>query len=155
MITNDNFKKLVLIVYRIIANVPVIIMGDTGCGKTSLITKLNQILNNGENTLEIVNIHPGITDDILCQIMEKVDQKAKNMKDKESRLFFDEINTCLSLSLLTYINRTYNGKRFSDNIRLIGACNPYRKRKGNKEKCGLSRSNDNENELVYLVQPLP
>ena len=42
MITNDNFKKLVLIVYRIIANVPVIIMGDTGCGKTPLITKLNQ-----------------------------------------------------------------------------------------------------------------
>ena len=24
-----------------------------------------------------------------------------------------------------------------------------------KEKCGLSRSRDNENELVYLVQPLP
>ena len=125
--------------------------------KNIINNKIKSILNNGENTLEIVNIHPGITDDILCQIMEKVDQKAKNMKDKELWLFFDEINTCLSLSLLTeiYINRTYNGKRFSDNIRLIGACNPYRKRKGNKEKYGLSRSNDNENELVYLVQPLP
>ena len=44
VITNDNFKKMVLLVYRIIANVPVIIMGDTGCGKASLITKLNQIL---------------------------------------------------------------------------------------------------------------
>ena len=125
--------------------------------KNIINNKIKSILNNGENTLETVNIHPGIMDNKLCQIMEKVDQKAKNMKDKESRLFFDEINTCLSLSLLTeiYINRTYNGKRFSDNIRLIGACNPYRKRKGNKEKCGLSRSNDNENELVYLVQPLP
>ena len=50
------------------------------------------------------------------------------------------MNTCLSLSLLTeiFINRTYNGKSFSDNIRLIGVCDPYRKRKGNKEKCGLS-----------------
>ena len=27
--------------------------------------------------------------------------------------------------------------------------------KDNKEKCGLSLSNDNEKELVYLVQPLP
>ena len=125
--------------------------------KNIINNKIKSILNNGENTLEIVNIYPGITDNKLCQIMEKVDQKAKNMKDKELWLFFDEINTCLSLSLLTeiYINRTYNGKRFSDNIRLIGACNPYRKRKGNKEKYGLSRSNDNENELVYLVQPLP
>ena len=65
------------------------------------------------------------------------------------------MNTCLSLSLLTeiFINRTFNGNIIIDNIRLIGACNPYRKRKGNKEKFGLSRSNDNE--LVYLVQPLP
>ena len=72
-------------------------------------------------------------------------------------MFFDEINTCLSLSLITeiFINRTYEGKKISDNIRLIGACNPYRKRKGNKEKCGLSLSEDNDNELVYLVQPLP
>ena len=157
IITNDNFIKMVLLVYRIIANVPVIIMGDTGCGKTSLITKLNQILNNGETTLEIKNIHPGITDDNLCKYMEEVDKKAKNMKNKELWVFFDEINTCLSLSLLTeiFINRTYNGKKFSDNIRLIGACNPYRKRKGDKEKCGLSRPDDKENELVYLVEPLP
>ena len=38
---------------------------------------------------------------------------------------------------------------------MIGACNPYRKRKAFTEKCGLSRDDDNENELVYLVQPLP
>ena len=44
-ITNDNFKKMLLLMYRIRANIPVIIMGETGCGKTALITKLNQILN--------------------------------------------------------------------------------------------------------------
>ena len=130
-------------------------MGETGCGKTQLIKKLNHILNNGETTLEKINIHPGITDDKICKIMEEIDKKAKNMKDKELWVFFDGMNRCLSLSLLTeiFINRTFKGNIISDNIRLIGACNPYRKRKGNKEKFGLSRSNDNE--LVYLVQPLP
>ena len=61
------------------------------------------------------------------------------------------------MSLLTeiFINRTYNGNKLCDNIRLIGACNPYRKRKGEKEKCGLSKSDDNDNELVYIVEPLP
>ena len=80
----------------------------------------------------------------------------KNESD-ELWIFFDEMNTCLSMSLLTeiFINRTYNGKKLSDNIRLIGACNPYRKRRENKEKCGLSMSGDKENELVYLVEPLP
>ena len=40
VITNDNFRKMVLIIYRIVANIPVILMGETGCGKTSLIKKL-------------------------------------------------------------------------------------------------------------------
>ena len=157
VITNDNFKKMVLLVYRIKANVPVIIMGDTGCGKTALITKLNQILNNGQTTVEIINIHPGITDEKLCKLMDEKNEIAQKKKDEELWVFFDELNTCLSMSLLTeiFINREYNGKKLCDNIRLIGACNPYRKRKGGKEKCGLSMSDDNENELVYLVEPLP
>ena len=86
VITNDNFKKMVLLVYRIIANVPVIIMGDTGCSKTSLINILNQILNGGERTFEYsdiesgekkevktiktINIHPGITDEKLYKNLE-------------------------------------------------------------------------------------
>ena len=157
VITIDNFRKMILLVYRIRANVPVIIMGDTGCGKTMLITKLNQLLNNGVQTVEIIDIHPGINDEKLSDIMDKKDEIARKNKDKELWLFFDEINTCLSLSLITeiFINRAYGGKKISDNIRLIGACNPYRKRKGNKEKCGLTLSDDNDNELVYLVQPLP
>ncbi len=157
VITNDNFRKMILLVYRIRADVPVIIMGDTGCGKTTLIIKLNQILNNVEKTVEIINIHPGITDEELCQKMAKKNELAEKKKDKELWIFFDEINTCLSMSLLTeiFIIRTYNGIKLCDNIRLIGACNPYRKRKKNKEKCGLSISEDNENELVYLVEPLP
>ena len=158
VITNDNFKKMILLIYRIKANVPVIIMGETGCGKTALIKKLNQILNNGETTFEKIDIHPGIDDAKLCDFMDEKDKIARNeKKNEELWLFFDEINTCKSLSLLTeiFINRTYNGKKISDNIRLIGACNPYRKRKGDKEKCGLSFPDDTDNDLVYMVEPLP
>ena len=157
VITIDNYKKMVLLIYRIKANVPVILMGETGCGKTALIIKLSQILNNGETNVEIINIHPGITDEKLCDIMDGKNKLAEKQKNKELWIFFDEINTCLSLSLLTeiFINRSYNGKKLSDNIRLIGACNPYRRRKEGKEKSGLSKSEDNDKELVYLVQPLP
>ena len=52
VITNDNFKKMILLIYRIKANIPVIIMGETGCGKTALITKLNELLNNGKKQLK-------------------------------------------------------------------------------------------------------
>ena len=46
--TVDNFIKMCLILIRIRANIPIIMMGETGCGKTSLIRKLSELQNNGE-----------------------------------------------------------------------------------------------------------
>ena len=148
---------MILLFYRIKANIPVIIMGEAGCGKTSLIIKLNQILNNGEITLKIINIHPEITDEDIFKKMKEINEEAKKNKEKEKWILFDEMNTCLSLFLLTeiFMNRTYNGEKLSENIRLIGICYPYRKRKYIIEKCGLSKDDDNDNKLVYLVQPFP
>ncbi len=51
-----------------------IIMGETGCGKTALITILNKLLNNGKKNVEIININPEINDEKLC---EKVEKKMK------------------------------------------------------------------------------
>jgi energy-coupling factor transporter ATP-binding protein EcfA2 len=166
VITEDNYKKMVLLVYRIKANVPVIIMGETGCGKTSLIIKLSQLLNNGKILVEKINIHPGITDQEISKKMEEINAKAKGPEyideknkgnKKELWIFFDEINTCLSLSLLTeiFINRSFNGEKLEENIRLIGACNPYRKRTELSERCGLTRENDKDDILVYKVEQLP
>jgi len=125
VITEDNYKKMVLLIYRIKANVPVIIMGETGCGKTSLIKILSQILNNGEDLVEIININPAITDKEIIDKMKENNEKAKSekYKNKELWIFFDEINTCLSLALLTeiFINRSFNGEKLESNIRLIGA----------------------------------
>ena len=156
IIINDNFKKMFILYYRIKANIPVIIIGETGCGKTLLIEKLYQILNNGKLNIKIINIFPGITDEILNNEIKKIVEESKKTRE-EIWILFDEINTCHSFSLLTeiFINRTYNGEKISNNIRLIGACNPYRKRKDFTEKFGLSRNYEKENELVYLVNPLP
>ena len=43
--TPDNFIKIILILLRIRANIPVIMMGETGCGKTLLIRKLSELLH--------------------------------------------------------------------------------------------------------------
>ena len=156
VITKDNFRKMILILYRIIAKIPVILMGETGCGKTALIKKLNELLNNGKETLETINIHPGITDENLIKIMNDINEKAnKNLKE-ELWVFFDELNTCNSLALLTeiFLNRSFNGKKLAKNIRIIGACNPYRKRRENQNICGLTHPND-ENTLIYAVNILP
>ena len=80
---------MILLIYRIKANVPVIIMGETGCGKTSLITKLSQFLNNGKKLVKKIDIHPGITDEEICKIMKDKNKKAKKqtfIDEKKNRI---------------------------------------------------------------------
>jgi len=45
--TVDNFIKMCLILIRLRARIPVIMMGETGCGKTSLIKKLSERCDYG------------------------------------------------------------------------------------------------------------
>ena len=98
IITNDNFKKMLLLFYRIKANIPVIIMGETGCGKTLLIEKLYQILNNGKMNIKRIILHPGTTDEIIYKEMKNIIEKSEKIKE-EIWTLFDDINTSLSFSL--------------------------------------------------------
>ena len=175
--TVDNFIKMCLILIRLRANIPVIMMGETGCGKTSLIRKLSELQNNGKCLLVIDNIHAGHTnDDIIKFIEEKVIPKAKELaesqKEKKEKykkynlifeekklwVFFDELNTCKSMDLLSEIicKHSCQGKILPENIIFIGAVNPYRKAR--QKRVGLKiNKNDNfeSSDLVYTVYPMP
>ena len=68
---------MLLILIKIRENIPVVMMGETGCGKTLLIRELYQLMNNGEDNMKILNIHSGITNkEINDFIFEKT--KANN-----------------------------------------------------------------------------
>ena len=151
VITADNFVKMVLILIRIRSGIPVIMMGETGCGKTSLIRKLSEMKNNGDKTkMKILNIHAGTNDDdIIKFINEIVTPEAKSIKDKKGLedtklwVFLDEINTCKSMGLISELmcKHTCQGVPLLDNIVFIAACNPYRMREKKteikQEKIGL------------------
>ena len=154
--TADNFLKMVLILIRIRSNIPVIMMGETGCGKTSLIRKLAELKNNGDSSKMIIkNIHAGTNDKDIIKFIEKevkpiadkIDQlnlkeeEKEKEKEKESKkksvfpyepeklwVFLDEINTCKSMGLISELmcKRSYQGKEINKCITFIAACNPYR-----------------------------
>jgi ABC-type Na+ transport system ATPase subunit NatA len=65
--TADNFIKLILVLFRIQSGVPVIMMGETGCGKTSLIRIMSQLM--GIN-MKILNIHSGVNDNDIMDFMK-------------------------------------------------------------------------------------
>ena len=77
---------------------------------------------------------------------------------KKIWVFFDELNTCKSMDLLSEIicKHSYQGKILPKNIVFIGAANRYKKAK--QKKVGLKLStNENfkESDLVYTVNPMP
>lgn len=175
VLTVDNLLKMLSIQLRLRFNLPVIIMGETGCGKSTLMRNLCAILGAPLHTL---NVHGGMDDrDILAWMTERV-ALARRMTDPTERLvvFFDEINTCNSMGLFKEMvcDRSMNGRRLPENIKIIAACNPYRLRTtkslyGGEEMAGLVfehyARNDLENvgtgikdplrNLVYRVHPLP
>ena len=57
--TVDNLLKMLSVALRIRFGMPVIVMGETGCGKSSLMTAMCAILGWRLHTL---NIHGGMED---------------------------------------------------------------------------------------------
>ena len=89
--TPDNYIKLILILLRIRVNIPVILMGETGCGKTTLIEMGSKLINKGEVLIKKMNVHAGINDKDIIKFMkdvkDKVDAEVKRkIEDKKNEI---------------------------------------------------------------------
>ena len=117
---SDNFIKMVAILLNIEAKIPVILMGETGVGKTKLLEMLATLYGKGEPNWHKLQIHAGTTDQIIVEFIEKIEKKYQSQENLEEPvwIFFDEINTCNSLGLITEImcNHTYLGKKINKNF---------------------------------------
>ena len=80
-------------------------------------------------------------------------------EEKKLWVFFDELNTCKSMDLLSEIicKHSCQGKILPENIVFIGAVNPYRKAKQKRVGLKINSVNDayDESDLVYTVNPMP
>src|SRR6266542_1514523 len=153
-LSTDNLIKMALILLRARANIPVIVCGEAGCGKTSLIGFLSKVV---EVEFDALNLHAGITEETIMKFMKVSQEKALK---GETWLFFDEINTCNHIGLLADLiaHRMLNGKPIHNNIRLFAACNPYRIRTRAATKAGLLKPTyyrfEETSRLIEQVNPL-
>ena len=156
-LTPDNVLKMVLISTRIHAHVPVIMMGETGCGKTTLIMYLAQVCNA---QFEALNIHAGVTrKELIEKLTQWVAMAMSNLK-QNLWIFLDEINTCDHLGLLADLicHQMFMGKHLPPNLIILAACNPYRLRSEEEQKtAGIDDKlkPDEYSKLAYRVNPLP
>ena len=171
--TVDNFVKMVLIYLRIRAEVPLILLGETGCGKTSLIKSLFLFLADRYKLIEF-NIHSGLSyheissffeknglyarKSAFDEIRKKLNPQQKPEQEKSIILFLDEINTTNSLNLFceVFIKHSYLGHPLKPNLFIIAACNPYRLMLSDSEEIGyINKKMHRVRNLVYTVNPLP
>jgi len=157
ILTADNFAKMLLVYMRVQSNIPVIIMGETGCGKTALIKFLCQKILDDE--LEVFRIHAGVTVDDITVEMQKYIEKSKQCQGQNKRrlwIFFDEFNTTSNIGLLKEIicERTLLGESLPGNMVFLAACNPRRKKMkkleiNEDEHIGLRKNRYEEQKLLW------
>ncbi|XP_034448201.1 E3 ubiquitin-protein ligase rnf213-alpha isoform X1 [Hippoglossus hippoglossus] len=178
-LTTDNILKMLAIHMRFRCGIPVIIMGETGCGKTRLIKFLCELRRSGVATenMKLVKVHGGTSSEMIYnKVREAEDVALINKQDYgfDSVLFFDEANTTEAISSIKEVlcDRTVKGERLTrhSGLQIIAACNPYRKHTDEMiqrlESAGLGyrvRSEETDEklgsiplrQLVYRVQALP
>ncbi|XP_064634464.1 E3 ubiquitin-protein ligase rnf213-alpha-like [Lineus longissimus] len=180
-LTTDNVKKMLAIYMRFRCGIPVVVMGETGCGKTRLIKFMCdlQVPPSGDvKNMVLMKVHGGTTHaDIITKVEEAQRLAVKNRKNypkMHTILFFDEANTTEAIGLIKEImcDNSMNGEQIHTNtgLKFVAACNPYRKHTKemiqNLEQAGLGYNVKSDKtadklgrvpmrHLVYRVQPLP
>ena len=144
-LTLDNSLKMMAIFLRFNCNIPVVIMGETGCGKTRLVNFFSLMhMRKLTKNLVHVKIHGGTSaQDIQRRLEEALELSKKNYHTLVSSdasistqspittiLFFDEANTTEEVGLIKEImcDQTLHGKpiELKYGLKIIAAVNPYR-----------------------------
>lgn len=178
-LTADNVMKMLAIHMRFRCGIPVVIMGETGCGKTRLVRFLCT-LQREERPIEnmvLVKVHGGTTAEMIYRKVREAEilaEKNHKMHKLDTILFFDEANTTEAIFAIKEIlcDRSVKGNplKADSGLKIIAACNPYRKHSPEMverlERAGLGyrvkadKTADRLGkvplrQLVYRVHPLP
>ena len=78
---------------RIRVGIPVILMGETGCGKTTLIEMASKLINKGKICIHKMNIHAGIEDEDIINFMNDVEIKVKVEDNKKIKAKIKEFES--------------------------------------------------------------
>ncbi|XP_051851384.1 E3 ubiquitin-protein ligase RNF213 [Antechinus flavipes] len=135
-LTTDNILKILAIEMRFRCGIPVIIMGETGCGKTRLIKFLSDLRRGGidAENMKLVKVHGGTSAATIYSKIREAEAVAlvnRTQHQFDTILFFDEANTTEAVSCIKEVlcDNTVDGEPlFEDSgLHIIAACNPYRK----------------------------
>ena len=160
--TNDNFVKMYLLIMRIRANIPTIIMGETGCGKTKLLQMFSFLynfaqeyfidkenaekMNNFSNYIWMLRFHSGTTEDDIINFIQKLNKEIKNKEESELKNIENKWNSEYNNKLEEYRNKNWFKRLFSSSPKK----NKFESGKKNEKK-NFSKKFNFENRKIIIV----
>ena len=89
----DNYLKIMLILQKQQAGIPVIIMGETGCGKTYLLKYIAEVLFKDKAVFFSFTLYYGVQEKDFIKFIDDIIIIAEKNPDLDIWVFFDEFNT--------------------------------------------------------------
>ncbi|KAL0248380.1 hypothetical protein GEMRC1_003616 [Eukaryota sp. GEM-RC1] len=139
-LTRDCFLKQVLLTIRLKVNLPSILVGSSGIGKTFLIRFLCSLLfyNSSIDSSElfrIISVNPGTSLNDIEEVINEINIAAERLPSRLDQttvdklfpvLFFDECNTSEHLGVISSLitTRRYGHMTIHPSVRILGAMNP-------------------------------
>jgi hypothetical protein len=157
-LNGDNFMKICLMIIKAKLRLPIVIMGESGCGKTYLSEFVSQCLL--QYPLKKYTLYSGVTELELLNFMSECVSLAKAIPEDDFWVFFDEFNTSSLQSIISEIMIDRICSVGSEDIRIIpknmvfvAACNPYRLKIKQNNFGLVPKSSDTI--LSHRVYPIP
>ena len=162
-LTLENFMKINIILLKAKMKQPIIIMGESGCGKTYL----SQFVVEGllEDKLRMITLYSGYSEsNLISQVNEFVEEARQLKKENKSLwVFFDEFNTTAIQSIIAdlLIDRVYPTannlhEKVPDNMLFIACCNPFRIKLEKKDGANIGLvPHEKTTRLSHIVKPIP
>ena len=99
-----------LILQKQRANIPVVIMGETGCGKTYLLKYIAEVIYKGKVQFFSFTFYYGVREKDFVKFMDKIIKIAEKHSHLDICVFFDEFNTS---ELQSSVSELMNDRTFS------------------------------------------
>jgi len=163
-LTKDNMIKIIDAVERLRAGLPVMMIGEAGCGKTELMRRAARLMGLHEEHMLELPVHAGTSLDDLADIVDAAAESLEGDETGTRLVFLDELNTCPHGPALKrlFVDRLHpkTNLPLHGQIRLAAACNPYRSSPDPVVEVGFkvpetTRQRDYFYGLCYRVYPLP
>jgi hypothetical protein len=136
ILNTDNFKKILFILQKAKMRVPIVLLGESGCGKTYMIKFIAKVLLQG--AFKAITIHAGYSHQQLLSELKEICIEGKKVLQESQWgriwVFFDELNTSPLQDLIAEIMIDRYCSFFDDpwipkSVVFVAAGNPYRIKK--------------------------